>query len=264
MIPQALPRASASTARRSTAMPTRSIVRPVRRYVRRHRRAPRRRARAVVLRRRRDRQDDAGDARLQGRARAPAARSRSTRCRGCSPRSARPSTTAATAPTSTCSTAWPPSTCCTSTTSAPRSTSPWVLEQLYSIINARYEERALDRRSRPTSTATQLAEQIGERTVSRLEEMCVDAPRLRARPPDAQRVLRSRLDSGGYARHRDRRRPMGRRGQGQDHRPARRAGRRRRALPGRQQRRPHDRPRRRDVEAPPDPVAGSSTPASCA
>ncbi len=47
---------------------------------------------------------------------------------------------------------------------------------------------------------------------------------------------------------------MGRRGQGQDHRPARRARRRRRALPGRQQRRAHDRPRRRGVEAPPDPL----------
>ena len=36
--------------------------------------------------------------------------------------------------------------------------------------------RALDRRSRRTSTATQLAEQIGERTVSRLEEMCEVCP----------------------------------------------------------------------------------------
>lgn len=50
-------------------------------------------------------------------------------------------------------------------------TSPWVLEQLYAIINARYEEERaviittnLDR--------PQLAEQITERTVSRLEEMC--------------------------------------------------------------------------------------------
>ena len=54
-------------------------------------------------------------------------------------------------------------------------TSPWVLEQLYSIVNDRYEaERAivvttnLDRE--------QLAEQIGERTVSRLEEMCEVCP----------------------------------------------------------------------------------------
>jgi DNA replication protein DnaC len=54
-------------------------------------------------------------------------------------------------------------------------TSPWVLEQLYAIVNDRYEaERAivvttnLDRE--------QLAEQIGERTVSRLEEMCDVCP----------------------------------------------------------------------------------------
>jgi DNA replication protein DnaC len=54
-------------------------------------------------------------------------------------------------------------------------TTPWVLEQLYSIVNDRYEaERAivittnLDRE--------QLAEQIGERTVSRLEQMCDVCP----------------------------------------------------------------------------------------
>ena len=50
------------------------------------------------------------------------------------------------------------------------------------------------------------------------------------------------------------RRPVGRRGQGQGRRPAGRAGARRRALPGRQQRRPHDRPRRRGVQVPPDPL----------
>ena len=55
-------------------------------------------------------------------------------------------------------------------------------------------------------------------------------------------------------RHRHHRRPVGRRGQGQDHRPARRERRPRHPLPGRQQRRPHDRPRRREVEVPPDPV----------
>jgi uncharacterized cupin superfamily protein len=50
------------------------------------------------------------------------------------------------------------------------------------------------------------------------------------------------------------RRPVGRRGQGQGRRPARGAGGRGRALPGRQQRRPHDRPRRRDVQPAPHPV----------
>ena len=50
-----------------------------------------------------------------------------------------------------------------------------MLEQLYAIVNARYEEESavvittnLDR--------DELAEQIGERTVSRLEEMCEILP----------------------------------------------------------------------------------------
>ncbi|MBO0768090.1 MAG: ATP-binding protein [Solirubrobacterales bacterium] len=55
-------------------------------------------------------------------------------------------------------------------------TTPWVLEELYSIINARYEERRsvvittniLDRET--------LCAQITERTVSRLTEMCDELP----------------------------------------------------------------------------------------
>ena len=47
---------------------------------------------------------------------------------------------------------------------------------------------------------------------------------------------------------------MGRRGQGKGHRPARRAGRCRRALSGREQRRSHDRARPADVQAAPDPL----------
>ena len=50
-------------------------------------------------------------------------------------------------------------------------TSAWVLEQLYSIVNARYEaERAV--LITTNLERAPLAEQIGERTVSRLEEMC--------------------------------------------------------------------------------------------
>jgi DNA replication protein DnaC len=52
-------------------------------------------------------------------------------------------------------------------------TSDWVLEQLYSIVNARYEEE----RSLIVTTnlyRDELAEQIGERTVSRISEMCGD------------------------------------------------------------------------------------------
>ena len=54
-------------------------------------------------------------------------------------------------------------------------TSAWVLEQLYAIVNARYEEE----RSIVITTnleREELAAQIHERTVSRLEEMCTVVP----------------------------------------------------------------------------------------
>ena len=53
--------------------------------------------------------------------------------------------------------------------------SAWVLEQLYTIVNTRYE----DGRSMVLTTnldPPKLQEQIGERTVSRLSEMCGEAP----------------------------------------------------------------------------------------
>jgi DNA replication protein DnaC len=54
-------------------------------------------------------------------------------------------------------------------------TSPWVLEQLYALINTRYEE---ERAVIITTNLERddLAEQINERTVSRLEEMCLVLP----------------------------------------------------------------------------------------
>ncbi len=73
-------------------------------------------------------------------------------------------------------------------------TSPWVLEQLYAIVNARYE----DERSIVITTnleRDELAEQINERTVSRLEEMCEILPLwgadARRQEPAAQRDVRS-------------------------------------------------------------------------
>jgi DNA replication protein DnaC len=54
-------------------------------------------------------------------------------------------------------------------------TSAWVLEQLYAIVNARYEEE----RSVVITTNLErgdLGAQIGERTASRLEEMCTLVP----------------------------------------------------------------------------------------
>jgi DNA replication protein DnaC len=50
-------------------------------------------------------------------------------------------------------------------------TSPWVLEQLYTIVNTRYE----DGRAMVLTTnlgAEELERQIGPRTVSRIHEMC--------------------------------------------------------------------------------------------
>jgi DNA replication protein DnaC len=52
-------------------------------------------------------------------------------------------------------------------------TTEWVLEQLYSIVNARYEaEKAIV--ATTNLMPDELAEQIGARTVSRLVEMCGD------------------------------------------------------------------------------------------
>ena len=107
---------------------------------------PRRRPRPLVHGRRRHRQDDARDARLQGRARAPAASVAIyslPRLLGRAPRHLRRRRRA----TRYIDAARPPrapSTCCTSTTSAPSRRPTWVLEQLYTIVNARYEdERAI-------------------------------------------------------------------------------------------------------------------------
>jgi DNA replication protein DnaC len=66
-------------------------------------------------------------------------------------------------------------------------TSPWVLEQLYAIVNGRYEaEKSILITTNLDDEA--LAEQIGLRTVSRLKEMCDVFP---LRGEDARRTLRS-------------------------------------------------------------------------
>jgi DNA replication protein DnaC len=51
-------------------------------------------------------------------------------------------------------------------------TSAWVLEQLYAIVNARYEAQRAIVITTNLIDAEELVEQIGGRTVSRLEEMC--------------------------------------------------------------------------------------------
>ena len=55
-------------------------------------------------------------------------------------------------------------------------TSPWVLEQLYAIVNARYEAERSIVLTTNLVDADELAAQVGKRTVSRLEEMCEVIP----------------------------------------------------------------------------------------
>jgi DNA replication protein DnaC len=50
--------------------------------------------------------------------------------------------------------------------------SPWVLEQLYALVNARYEDERSVILTTNIQSRDDLVEQIGERTVSRLQEMC--------------------------------------------------------------------------------------------
>jgi len=65
--------------------------------------------------------------------------------------------------------------------------SPWVLEQLYAIVNARYEdERAV--LITTNLSLEHLTEQITDRTVSRLKEMCEVLP---LHGPDVRVGLRS-------------------------------------------------------------------------
>jgi DNA replication protein DnaC len=55
-------------------------------------------------------------------------------------------------------------------------TTPWVLEQLYTIVNARYEDQRAIVITTNIEDPDRLADQIGARTVSRLEEMCTVLP----------------------------------------------------------------------------------------
>jgi DNA replication protein DnaC len=55
-------------------------------------------------------------------------------------------------------------------------TSDWVLEQLYSIINGRYEEQRSIVLTTNIKDPGELERQVGQRTVSRLTEMCQQVP----------------------------------------------------------------------------------------
>lgn len=55
-------------------------------------------------------------------------------------------------------------------------TTPWVLEELYTIVNARYEEQRTMLITTNIMDRDELCEQITPRTVSRLTEMCDELP----------------------------------------------------------------------------------------
>jgi DNA replication protein DnaC len=77
--------------------------------------------------------------------------------------------------------------------------SDWVLEQLYAVVNERYEAQ----RSILVTTnlnEPDLVEQIGERTVSRLLEMCGE-PRVLFGEDNRSRYEAAREDLPGSARH---------------------------------------------------------------
>jgi DNA replication protein DnaC len=76
--------------------------------------------------------------------------------------------------------------------------SEWVLEQLYAIINARYEERKAIVLTTNLDPA-QLEDQITERTVSRLVEMCGDPIALFGE--DKRKAIDAPILSGGALRY---------------------------------------------------------------
>jgi DNA replication protein DnaC len=55
-------------------------------------------------------------------------------------------------------------------------TTPWVLEELYSIINARYEDERSVVVTTNLADRDRLRDRLGERTLSRLTQMCTDVP----------------------------------------------------------------------------------------
>ena len=154
------------------------VVREVRQYVRAIREQLDAGRGLVVHRRRRHRQDDAGDARSRRPRWRPTGRSRSTRSRACSRRCATPTRTTPQYSSNELIDRLSAVDLLHVDDVGAEQTSPWVLEQLYTIVNTRYEDgRAI---LLTTNLVTQegddaLKEQIGERTVSRIYEICGDA-----------------------------------------------------------------------------------------
>ena len=236
---------------------TRDVVEIVRSFHRRPGRQRGRRSRALVRGRRRHRQDDARDVGLQAGDRVRAARSRSTRCRAFWRASAAPTTAR---PAS--SPIWASSPAHLGRPAPHRRPRGREALRLGARAALRDRRRALRHRALDVVTTNLDHERAraADRRADRLApgQMCEPLPLYgddrRYASPRAARAPVPSIITARYAGHRDHRDPVGRRGQGQGRRPARRARRDGRALPGRQQRRPHDRPRRRDVQVPPDPV----------
>ena len=92
-----------------------------------------------------------------------------------------------------------------------------MLEQLYALINARYEEERSVILTTNIIEQEELGEQIGERTVSRLQEMCEPIPirgdgslASRTSRPAASSARASSYTLAIDAGHGHRRRPVGR------------------------------------------------------
>ncbi len=119
----------------------------------------------------RHRQDDARDAHLQGTRCRPTARSRSTRCRACWRCCARPSATSATHSLSQLIDMLCSVDLLHIDDVGAEQTSPWVLEQLYTVVNTRYEEQRsiivttnlIDTAGTTDEPDRELRDQIGDR-----------------------------------------------------------------------------------------------------
>ena len=102
------------------------------------------------------------------------------------------STTSATAPTSTCSTAWPRSTCCTSTTSAPRRPARLGARAALRDRQRPLRGRALDRHHHEPRARRSSPSRSASARCRGSSEMCDDPlPLFGARPP-ARRTARQR------------------------------------------------------------------------
>ena len=182
------------------------VLRHVRRFVEQVGAERGRRQGAVVRGRRRDGQDVAGHAGVEGRRAERAAPSRSTRSPGCSRRSRTPTT----ASTGASYMKLFRRLCAVDLLQlddlGAEKRTDWVLEQLYSIVNERWQDERSIVVTTNITDMDELREQVGARTVSRLAEICDEPLPIMGDGP--ARPARLRLDRCAGTRHS--RRPVGR------------------------------------------------------